>query len=184
LRVIERIARREKVCDEMVAAVGHVDVIAHLACYLQRVAQEIATCPDMSRPRQDKTSEAHIGPGLEPLQSVPFNQVIAEPAEAVCRLIVAKARTGDHAKPNASDTRSVAVAALDAEIDGSAGNQRKQVRICLYGRGAELGQNVHCREGCKVAHQRQLDQGLDRAAPKLRPYLFVFAARFLLRRVR
>ncbi len=99
----------------------------------------------MSRPRQDETSEAHIGPGLEALQSVPFDQVMAEPAEEGSRLIVAEARSGDHAKPNVGEARAVTVATLEAD----------------------LGQNVHRREGCRVTHQRQLDQILDHAAPEL-----------------
>src|SRR5260370_26597633 len=137
----------------------------------------------MSRPRQDETSEAHIGPGLEALQSVPFDQVMAEPAEAVCRLIVAEARSGDHAKPNVGEARAVTVATLEAEIDRPTDDQGKQVRIRMQARRPDLGQNVHRRKGCRAAHQRQLDQILDHAAPELRPDPLVFASRFVLLRM-
>src|SRR6266851_1439499 len=138
----------------------------------------------MSRPRQDETSEAHIGPGLEALQSVPFDQVMAELAEAVCRLIVAKARSGDHAKPNVGKARAVTVATLEAEIDRPTDDQGKQLRIRMQARRPELGQNIQRREGYRVAHQRQLYQVLDRAAPELRPDPLVFASRFLVCRMR
>src|ERR1700687_2962019 len=101
----------------------------------------------MSRPRPDHTSEAHIGPALKALQSVPFDQVMAEPAEAVSRLIVAEARSGDHAKPNVGEARAVTVATLEAEIDRPTDDQGKQVRIRLQARRSELGQNIQRREG-------------------------------------
>src|SRR5712675_2360253 len=137
----------------------------------------------MSRPRQDETSEAHIGPGLEALQSVPFDQVMAELAEAVCRMVVAEARSGDHTKPNVGEARAVTVATLEAEIDRPTDDQGEQVRIRMQAGRPDLGQNVHRREGCRVTHQRQLDQILDHAAPELRPDPLVFAPRFLFRRM-
>src|SRR5712672_2785400 len=112
----------------------------------------------MSRPRQDETSEAHIGPGLEALQSVPFDEVMAELAEAV---------SGDHTKPNVGKARAVTVATLEAEIDRPKDDQGKQLRIRMQARRPDLGQNVHRREGCRVTHQRQLDQILAHAAPEL-----------------
>src|ERR1700746_1237322 len=123
----------------------------------------------MSRPRQDETSEAHIGPGLEAPQSVLFDQVMAEPAESESGLIVAEARSGDHAKSNVGEARAVTVAALEAEIDSPTDDQGEQICICMQARRSELGQNIQRREGCWVAHQRQFDQILDRAAPELRP---------------
>ena len=79
--------------------------------------------------------------------------------------------------------RSVAVAALEAEIDRSAGDQGKQVRIRIECRWPDLGQNVQRRKRRRVAHQRQFDQRLDRAAPELRPDPLVLASRFLFRRM-
>jgi hypothetical protein len=101
----------------------------------------------MSRPRQNETSEAHIGPGLEARQSVLFDQVVAEPAESKSGIVVAEARSGDHAKSNVGEARAVTVAALEAEIDRPTDDQGKQVRIRLQARRSELGQNIQRREG-------------------------------------
>src|SRR3984893_2495599 len=158
-RLGKRIARREKVRVQLVAAVGGVSEVADLVCRLERAAHQIAASPDMSRPGQNAISKVHIGPGLETRQSASFDQVIAELTETIYYgLIVAEARAGDHGQPYIGDARSVAVAALEAEIDRSAGDQGKQVRIRIECRWPDLGQNVQRREGCRVAYQRQLDQ--------------------------
>src|SRR6478752_5354535 len=96
-----------------------------------------------------------------------LNQIMAEPAESESGLIVAEARPGEHAKPNVGEARTVTVAALEAEIDRATDDQGKQVRIRMQARWSELGQNINSREGYRVAHQRQLDQILDCAAPEL-----------------
>src|SRR5712675_2931621 len=128
-RLGKRIACREKVRVQLVAAVGSVSEVAHLVCRLKGAAHQIAASPDMSRPGQNDITKVHIGPGLETRQSASFDQVIAELTEAVCRLVVAEAGARDHAKVGLGSARSVAVAALEAEIDRSAGEQGTQVHI-------------------------------------------------------
>ena len=81
----ERIARREKVRVQLVAAVGGVSEVADLVCRLERAAHQIAAGPDMSRPGQNDIAKVHIGPGLETRQSASFDQVIAELTEAKYR---------------------------------------------------------------------------------------------------
>ena len=112
-------------------------------------------------------SEAHIGPGLEALQPAFFDQFIAEPAESKSGLVVAEVRSGDHAKPYIGEARTVAVAALEAEIDRPADDQGRKVRIRKQGRRQDLGQNIQGREGRRVAHQGQINELLNRAAPEL-----------------
>jgi hypothetical protein len=180
----KRIAGREKVGVQFVAAIGGVSEVAGFVCSLERAAHQIAASPDMFGPGQNDIAKIHIDSGLEPRQSASFDQVIAELTEAVCRLIVAKAGARDDAKVGIGDARSVAVAAVEAEIDRSAGDQGKQVRIRIECRRPDLGQNLQRRQRCRVAHQRQLDQSLDRAAPELRPDPLVFALRLLFRRMR
>src|SRR5262249_53701664 len=102
-------------------------------------------------------------PGLEALQPALFDQVIAEPAEAKSGLVVAEARSDHATKPFINEARALTVAALEAEIDNSTDDQASQVRIRIQGRHREFGQNIEGREGCRVAHQRQLDKCLDRA---------------------
>ena len=82
-RLGERIARREKVRVQLVAAVGGVSEVADLVRRLERAAHQIAASPDMSRPGQNAIAKVHIGPGLETRQSAFFDQVIAELTEAI-----------------------------------------------------------------------------------------------------
>src|ERR1700746_3734417 len=84
----KRIACREKVRVQFVAAVGGVSEVADLVCRLERAAHQIAASPDMFRPGQNDIAKVHIDPGLETCQSPSFDQVIAEPTEAVCRMEV------------------------------------------------------------------------------------------------
>ena len=79
----QRIARHKKVRVQLVAAVGGVNEVADLVRRLECAAQQIAASPDMSRPWQNDIAEIHIDPGLETRQPASFDQVIAEPAEAV-----------------------------------------------------------------------------------------------------
>src|SRR6202011_2308116 len=125
----KRIARREKVRVQFVAAVGGVSEVADLGCRLERAAHQIAASPNMSRPGQDDIAKVHIDPGPETRQSASFDQVIAELTKTVRHLVVAEAGARDNAKERIGGARSVAVAALEAEIDHSAGDQGKQVRI-------------------------------------------------------
>ena len=95
LHLDERIARREKVRVQLIAAVGRVGEIADLVCDLEGTAHQIAASPDMSRPRQDcdRRSPCRSWPGSA--SAALFDQVIAEPAEAKSGLVVAEVRAGD-----------------------------------------------------------------------------------------
>jgi hypothetical protein len=86
---------------------------------------QIAAGFDVFRPRQDAMAEA----SLKALQSASLGQFIAEPAKAISGLVVAEMRTSDHSKPNVGATRSVAVATLEAEINGAACNQRIEIHV-------------------------------------------------------
>src|SRR5688572_30615650 len=101
----------------------------------------------MSGPRQDETSEGHVGPGLEARQSAPFDEVMAEPPESESGLIVVEAGSGDHAKASVGEAGAVAVAALQAEIDRPTDDQGKEVRIRMQARRSELGQDIQRGEG-------------------------------------
>ena len=134
LHLGQRIARREQVRGQFVAAIGGVSEVADLVGRLERAAQQIAASPDMSRPRQNDVAKIHIDPGLETCQPAFFDQVIAEPTEAVGLLIVAEAGARDNAKECIGGARSVAVAVFEAEIDRAAGDKEMQVRIRIQGR--------------------------------------------------
>src|ERR1700721_198635 len=73
----KRIARREKVRVQFVAAVGGVSEIADLVCRLERAAHQLAASSDMFRPGQNDIPKVHIDPGSKTRQSASFDQVIA-----------------------------------------------------------------------------------------------------------
>src|SRR5215510_6432856 len=122
----------------------------------------------MSCPRHDLIREAHIGPGLEALESACFDQIIAKLAEAIRDLVLTETWSSDYAtQPDIGAARRVAVAALQAEIDDPTDDQTHKVRIREQRRRHEFGQNVEHRKGCRIAHHGKIDERLDRAAPKL-----------------
>src|SRR5271163_323068 len=122
LHVDEPIARRKKIRDQHVASVGRISEIAAVVCGLKCTTHQITASPDMSRPGQNAVSKIRKGPGLETRQTAFFDQIEAESAETVCRLIVAEAGASDHAEVLISSARGVAGAALEAEIGRSAGD--------------------------------------------------------------
>src|SRR5437870_10704344 len=69
LRLGKRVARREQVRVQLVAAIGRAREVADLVCGLESAAHQLAASPDMSRPWQDGISQAQIGHGLEAPQS-------------------------------------------------------------------------------------------------------------------
>ncbi len=93
-------------------------------------------------------------------------QFVAELAESKSGLVVAETRSGEAGEPDIGDTGDIAVAAFEAETDRLAGRQGSQVRVCKTGRRRELSQNLDGCEGCRVLHQRQIDEILDCPAPK------------------
>ena len=93
------------------------------------------------------SAEEVIGSRLKTLQPPSFDQFTAEPAVAKCGGIVAEARPGDAAKPDIVGARTVAVSALEAEVDSLA--YRQAGKICVYvpnGR-PKARQNIQRRAG-------------------------------------
>src|SRR5258706_7283391 len=79
LRILERIARREKVRGQLAAAKRRVSDVANLVCCLERAAHQVLTIPDMLGPGQNDISKVHIGPGLAGLQAAAFYQLRTQP---------------------------------------------------------------------------------------------------------
>src|SRR5262245_59221819 len=140
LHLNELISRREKVRDQVVAAVSCIGQVTDLVRGIEGAAHQIAAGLDMARPGRDVISKDHIGSGLKALQSALFDQVIAEPTELRASLIVAETRSGYHSKVYIGNTRTVAVAPLEAEIDRHAVGQGMKVRIRKQCRWHNLGQ--------------------------------------------
>src|SRR5262249_39273606 len=146
---------------------------------IEGATDQIAAGLDRSRPWRDVIANDHIGSSLKALQSTLLDQLITESTESRASLVVAEARSGYHGKVYIGDTRTVAVALLEAEIDCPAGDQGMKVRIREQCRWESLGQNVQRRQGRRIAHQGQLDELLDLAASQLGPDPRVFSFRFL-----
>ena len=125
LHLIERIARREKVCVQVGVAGRQKIEITALVCSLERATQQIAAIPDMSRPRNQQAPKVEIDPSLEALQPPLFDQIIAEPPESKSGLVVAEVWSSDEGKHRIGQARSVTVAILEAEIDRAAADQGK-----------------------------------------------------------
>src|SRR5215470_14606469 len=92
-------------------------------------------------------------------------------------------RAGYHGKVYIGNTRTVAVAPLEADIDRPAGDQGNKVRIRKQCRWESLGQNVQRRQGRRIAHQGQLDELLDLAVALLVAQTPAFSSCFLSRRM-
>src|SRR5262249_5773751 len=179
LHLHELISRREKVRDQVVAAVSCIGQVTDFVRGIEGATHQIAAGLDMSRPWRDVISKDHIGSSLKALQSALFDQVIAEPTKSRTSLVIAEARSGYHCKVYIGNTRTVAVAPLEAEIDRPAGDQGMKVRIRKQCRWQSLGQNIQRRQGRRIAHQGQRDELLDLAASQLGPDPLVFSFCFL-----
>src|ERR1700724_1890285 len=98
------------------------------------------------------------------MQAAFFDEFITELAESKCCLVITKMWPGYYAKPYIGDARTVAVAALEAKINRPTDGQREKVRIRKMCRRHDPGQHIQSREACRVTHQGQLNELLNRAA--------------------
>src|ERR1700756_4090127 len=71
------------------------------------------------------------------------------------------------------------MASFQAKINRATDSHGKKIRIRMQSRWQHFGQDIQSREGYWVAHQGQLNEFLDRAAPKLGPDPLVFPPSFL-----
>ena len=99
----------------------------HLACSIECAMQKIPARPDRLRPWHYAIPEGQIGRGLKAPQSALFDQFIAKLREPIAGLVVAEMRSGEHAKQYVGDTRTVAVAVLEAKSNRATDVQGKQV---------------------------------------------------------
>src|SRR5208337_377626 len=180
----ERISRREEVRVQTDIAVCGERQVAALVGDFKRTPQDIEAGPDMSRPWNDVSREVFIGPGLEAFQIALFDQLVAESTESISCRIVAKARPSNIAKRYIVIAGTVAVAALEAEIHRSADCYARKIRVRMPYGSHKSRQNIQRRGGIRVGHQRQINELLDRAAPKPRPDQPVLALHLLICRMR
>src|SRR5271165_5508827 len=125
----ERISCREEVRVQTDIAVCGERQVAALVGDFKRTPQDIEAGPDMSRPWNDVSREVFIGPSLEAFQLALFDQLVAESTESISGRIVAEARPSNIAKRYIVIAGAVAVAALEAEIDGSEDRHARKIRV-------------------------------------------------------
>jgi hypothetical protein len=97
--------------------------IANAVGAFDRATHQITTILHVPGPGKDHGSEHEISCGLEALPSALLAQLIADPSEAVSRLVVAELRADDGSQPDIGVARSFAVPTLDAETDRAAVDQ-------------------------------------------------------------
>ncbi len=101
--------------------------------HLEGTTRRIDTILKRSCPR-DQDREVEISASLpEVIQSATFEQIARHLSESITLLVVTEAGTGDQAQCRVAHRSGVAVAALQAEIDGPADAERVQdYRRCTW----------------------------------------------------
>ena len=91
----QRLAGEQQVRVQILAGVGAIGEVADPVRRFERAAYQIAADPNVLRPALDIDREVEIRARLEALQTAPFDEVVAELAEAKSGLVVAEKRSGD-----------------------------------------------------------------------------------------
>jgi hypothetical protein len=123
LHLAQRIAACEKIRVQVVAAISRKGEITGSICGIEGATHQASAGLDVPCPRHDEISEGHVGTGLVAMQTALLHQIVAKSAKLEFGLVVAKVRPKNHAEPNISKARSVAVAMFEAEIDHPANHQ-------------------------------------------------------------
>src|SRR5262245_18354945 len=82
----------------------------------------------------DQDREIVIGPSTEMLQSEALDHITGHVAEPVTFIVLAETGAGDHAQSRVARWCGVAVTALQADMDRSAGVERVQILVGVHGR--------------------------------------------------
>src|ERR1700737_1080307 len=117
LRLNEWVSHGEKVRAQGDCTISRKREVTDFARCIDGATHHIAASPNMFRPWHDDTSERHLCTSLEALQSAFFDQFITELTESKPGLIVAEARSGDHAKESIGEARPLVVALLQPGIN-------------------------------------------------------------------
>src|SRR5262249_46807117 len=98
LHLIERIAGRKTICIQ-VSVAGRLKIeFAAPLCSFERAPQQMPALPNMSCPGNNQASKVEINSCLEALQSLFFNQVIAELRESESGAVITKAWASNEAQ--------------------------------------------------------------------------------------
>src|SRR6266568_9273824 len=103
LHVAERLAIGEQQRDETVAGIGCISEVAGLLGDVEGASHQLDPAPQMPRPGIDEVPEAHVSLRLEAKKITLLHEIEGELAEAEPGLVVAEARTEDHAEPQVAE---------------------------------------------------------------------------------
>ena len=182
--VCERIAAGEHDRDHGVAAVGGECQVTARQRRVEGVTDQRPAGAKVLRPGNDVGAELLEHARLETVQATRVHEIQRQRAEAESRAIVAEMRSEHQGEMHVGKARGVAVAMLQAEIRHAAHDEPDEMRIGGHRRSDHLGEHVHRRVPVGIAHQRQVDERLDRTVPELLPDPRVFLSQGLDRRVR
>src|SRR4051812_3485335 len=114
------------------------------------------------------SAEMQIDSRLEARQPQSFNQLAADLAKAKCSPIIAESVACHQAQTDIGQARTIAVASIQAKVQRPAYRKGPEVLVREECGCSDLHQNVDSRKRCRIAHQRQLGEILDRTALKPR----------------
>ena len=174
LDLAERISGGETVRDQVDACIRRVREVAGILRCLEGAPQEGATDPQVLRPVGHVDGKDQVHAGAETVEPMLFHQVEPEPAEAKPGLVVPEVRPQHAAQPRISEARSVAVAVLQAEGRHPTDDEAEKIQVREQGRRGEDREHVHGRTPVRIAHQRQIEQRLDRARVEPLPQVVIF----------
>src|SRR5215813_15616589 len=117
------------------------------------------------------------------IQSATFKQIAGHLSESITVIVMAEAGAGKKAHRRVVVRCELAVAALQVEIGGPAVAKRAQIIADIHGWYAQTGEHVERCQSLRILHWRQIDNILDAAISKQRPYPLVLAARVRLGRM-
>ena len=182
LDLAERISGGETVRDQVDACIRRVREVAGILRCLEGAPQEGATDPQVLGPVGHVDGKDQVHAGAETVEPMLFHQVEPEPAEAKPGLVVPEVRPQHAAQPRISEARSVAVAVLQAEGRHPTDDEAEKIQVREQGRRGEDREHVHGRTPVRIAHQRQIEQRLDRARVEPLPQVVIFLPDVIRRR--
>src|ERR1700730_4691785 len=95
----ERISGRQKIRDQVDAAIGYIRKITGFLRRLESLPQQAAAHRQVLRPVDDVDGKNEVDTRSEPVKSALFDQIEAEPAKAEPCLVVSEVHSKDAAQP-------------------------------------------------------------------------------------
>src|SRR5262249_2660750 len=102
--------------------------------------------------------------GIELPQACPFDDLVAKSSETEADFDVAEETAGNEAEVAVCEAGTVAIAVLEAELDGCADNQNQKIPVQAHCRRNDLREYINRCARRGIGHHRQIDKLVDRTA--------------------